>query len=172
MKSFITIAVTAMLMVPELLAGNGGLALGLPLYGAVCFAVAFGQVYGIAAAVSAAFLTDIIYDRPYPLWTVWAAVILFAAAGTARRVQRKQPFAALLSGGVCGIMTVLFNLVQKIFFHGDIPGPEPFSLIIFHLSGGIFFMFVLAAVFDALNLRSDLPRFGIYDSRSRLRETQ
>ena len=169
MKNFITLTLTLLLLVPELIAGNLGLAPGFPLYGAVCLAVAFGEVYGVAAAGLSAMILDIIYDRPYPFWTVSAVLILYIAAGTVKRVQRKQPVSALSAGAVCGILIALYNIFLPFFANGDLPGPNPFALLIFHISGGMFFMFILVLIFDAVNLRSDLPRFGIYGSHSDIR---
>jgi hypothetical protein len=44
-----------------------------------------------------------------------------------------------------------------------------FPIAINILIGGMFFMFLFVLIFDALNLRSDLPRFGVYDSRGMMR---
>lgn len=165
MKTFLTVTLTLMLMVPEFFAGNLGLAPALPLYGAVCIFIAFGTAYGVSAAGFAALTADIIYDRPFPAWTIAAVIILFCSASAAKRMQRKQPGAALVSGAVCGTLTALYNVFIVYFTGGTLAGPDPYSLLIFHLAGGMLFMFLLVLIFDALNLRSDLPRFGIYDSR-------
>ena len=172
MKIFLTITVTAVLLVFELIAGNAGLALGLPLYGALFFAVAFGQAFGISAAGGAALLLDIIYARSFPFWSIYAMLAVFFASVNVHRMQRKQPLASLISGAFCGILIVVFNLLSAWISGEEIPGPDPFSLIVFHVFGGMIFMFLLVVLFDAVNLRSNLPRFGIYDSKSNLREQQ
>lgn len=170
MKIFLTAVVTALLMVFELFAGNLGLALGLPLYGALFFAVAFGQAYGIAAAGGAALIIDIMYVRSFPVWSIYAMAAVFFTSLNVHRMQRKQPFASLLSGGLCGLLIVIYNLLAAFFTGENIPGPDPFSLTVFHIFGGMIFMFLLVVLFDAVNFRSNLPRFGIYDSKNALRE--
>lgn len=172
MKIFLTVTVTALLMVCELIAGNVGLALGLPLYGALYFAVAFGQAYGIGAAGAAALMLDIIYARSFPSWSIYAMLAVFMVSVNVHRMQRKQPFASLIAGAFCGILIVIYNLSAAYFAGEDIPGPDPFNLIVFHIVGGTLFMFFLVMIFDAVNFRSNLPRFGIYDSKSNLREQQ
>ena len=169
MKKFITLTLSLLLLVPELLAGNFGLALGLPVYGAVCLSVAFGEVYGIAAAGLSAMILDIIYDRPYPWWSICAILILYISVNTVRRMQRKQPVSALSAGAVCGALIALYNIFYPLFTDGDLPGSNPFALLVFHISGGILFMFLLVLIFDAVNLRSNLPRFGIYGSHNETR---
>ena len=169
MKNFITFTLTLLLLVPELIAGNLGLAPGLPLYGAICLSIAFGEVYGITAAGLSAMILDIIYDRPYPLWTIYAVLVLYISSATVKRMQRKQPVSALSAGAVCGALTALYNIFSPLFTGGDLRGPNPFSLLVFHISGGILFMFILVLIFDAVNLRSDLPRFGVYGSHNDMR---
>ena len=169
MKIFITVTLTLLLLVPELLAGNLGLSLALPVYGAVCIYVAFGASYGIYAAGFAALTVDIIYDRPLPVWSVAAILILLCGASAARRMQRKTPSASLTAGAVCGVLIAFYNIFISIFTSGTLAGPDPYSLLVFHIIGGMFFMFLFVLIFDALNLRSDLPRFGVYDSRGMMR---
>ena len=165
MKTFLTVTLTLMLLAAELLTGNLGLSFALPIYGAICIYIAFGSVYGVSAAGMAALTADIIYDRPFPVWSIAALLILALSASAAERMQRKQPAASLAAGAVCGLLTALYNIFIPYFTGGTLAGPNPYSLLVFHITGGMLFMFLFVSIFDAVNLRSNLPRFGIYDSR-------
>ena len=79
MKVFLNILVTALLMNMELICGNTGLALGLPLFGAVYFFIAFSPVHGITSAAFSALLLDAMYARNCLTWPLAAIVIVSLA---------------------------------------------------------------------------------------------
>ena len=159
MKTFLTIWITAMMMVLELICGNMGLALGFPIFSAVYFAVAFAPSYGIAAAGFAGLLLDVIYDRTWLTGALVAVLITFIASETARRIHRHQPESSLLSGALCGLMILLANLCGALISGETPPGPRIFSMMVFQIIGGAIFMLMMTLSFDAINLRSNLPRF-------------
>ena len=128
MKTFLTVTLTLMLLAAELLTGNLGLSFALPIYGAICLYIAFGSVYGVSAAGMAALTADIIYDRPFPVWSIAALLILALSASAAERMQRKQPAASLAAGAVCGLLTALYN---------DLASVETFAVMIMNSGGGV-----------------------------------
>lgn len=159
MKSFLTLTATALLLTLELICGNMGLALGLPLFGAFYFAVAFGRNYGIWAAGIAGIILDLIYDRPFMLTAIWLILITFLAEKNALRLQKQMPEAAISGGVICGLAVFAGNFLYSKVMQTPYPGPDIGSMFIFHLTGGILFMLLLALLFDGINFRCNLPRF-------------
>ena len=160
MRSFLTLCVTLMLMVPELLAGNLGLPLGLPFFGAVYFAGAFGIAYGIVAGGCAGLMLDLLYCRGGLSGAISGMLIVLAAAAVTGGEQRRLPGAALAAGGVCGGAVALSNALECLIAGSPFPEPGFFTMLIFQISGGALFMLPMTALFDAVNLRCDLPGFA------------
>jgi len=161
MKTFVTICVTLMLTVPELAAGNAGLSLGLPIFGAVYFAAACGLSYGICAAGGAGMLLDLLYSRSDLTGAFVSIAIMFLSCRAAVRMQRKMPAAPLAAGAVCGMLINLCAFASAMLRQSEPPGPDLPSLFIFQTSGGAVFMLLLTWLFDAVNFRSNLPRFTV-----------
>lgn len=165
MKTFVTVCITAMFMAVELIAGNMGLALGLPVFAASYFLISFGTLYGIMAAGIAGLFTDLIYAREYCFYAVMWVIIAAITGSVIRRFHRNMPFSPLAGGAVCGILINSSNCLHT-FFTGNIsPGPDFFSMIIFQAAGGMGLMLSMVLLFDAVNFRSNLPRFFIADSK-------
>lgn len=159
MKTFVTICVSAMLTALEMICGNMGLALGLPVYAAIYFGAAFGLSYGVCAAGIAGLLLDVAYDRTWlfsPL--LYIGVMLFTCQ-TISRSARQMPGSPLAAGGICGALLLCGVLARTYICRTALPGPDILSLAVFQISGGSIFMLAITAMFDAVNFRSDLPRF-------------
>ncbi|MBE6356878.1 MAG: hypothetical protein E7058_07160 [Lentisphaerae bacterium] len=160
MKTFLTIFITALLIVPELFCGNVGLALGLPIFAALFFSGSFGIAYGIAAAGCAGLTMDLLYARPLlcsaPVWIL----ITFAAGECAMRLRMRTPEAPLAAGFIIGTMQLIWNILYALTAGTPFPGPDIFSMLIFQAVGGSIFMLLLTLLFDAVNFRCNLPRFS------------
>ncbi|MBE6376749.1 MAG: hypothetical protein E7050_09820 [Lentisphaerae bacterium] len=163
MKSFLTLTVTALLMTFELICGNMGLSLGLPVFGAFYFAVAFGKNYGLWAAGLSGLLLDAIYARSFMPTAIWMILIVLLAEQCALRLQRHLPVSAILGGALCGFAVFLGNLLHSLICRTAFPGPDIWSMMIFQLIGGIFFMLLMTLLFDGINFRCNLPRFKAVD---------
>jgi hypothetical protein len=160
MKAFITIWITAVMLALELTAGNWGLPLGLPLFTAVYFYVAFGRFYGLSATAAAGLLLDVIYAREYLFSPLVYLLITFWAAESVKRMHhRKMPAGPLISGGLCGLLINLNNNLTAWISGNELPGPDMISMWIFQLAGGSMLMLLIVPLFDAVNFRSHLPRF-------------
>lgn len=165
MKVFITVVVTSLFTVLELIIGNAGLSLGLPYFTALYFGTAFGTVYGISAAGGAGFVLDLLYAREYLIRAATAVVIVELSRRAAVRMHRSMPAAPVGSGMICGTLINLFNTFSVWLCGEPLPGPDYFSMLIFQSIGGGIFMLLTVLLFDAVNLRSNLPRFCLYDNR-------
>ena len=160
MKTFLTIFITALMIVPELLCGNLGMSPGLPLYTAIYFAGAFGLFYGLTAAGFAGLLLDLRYARPYR-WTalIWA-LITFAAFECSMRLRMRSPEAPIVAGITAGFLQLLWSVFYTLVTAHPLPGPDIFSMLVFDLTGGGIFMLLTVLLFDAINFRCNLPRFS------------
>lgn len=164
MKLFVTIFIMLLLTALELIIGNGGLALGLPFFGALYFGIAFGREYGITAAGSAGFILDLLYAREYLSGAFAGMLIVYLSCHAALRLQRSMPAAPLGSGMICGVLVNMCNLLTASLHGQPAPGPDFFSMLVFQFVGGGIFMLLTVLLFDAVNLRSNLPRFCLYDT--------
>ncbi|MBR7121482.1 MAG: hypothetical protein IKC94_04495 [Lentisphaeria bacterium] len=164
MKVFLNILVTALLMNMELICGNTGLALGLPLFGAVYFFIAFSPVHGITSAAFSALLLDAMYARNCLTWPLAAIVIVSAAGNFAGYLERRMPLSPLGSGGLCALLVSVYNVLNAWFSGVPAPGPDFFSMLVFQVSGGGLFMLLLVWLFDAVNFRCNLPQFHIIEN--------
>lgn len=166
MKLFMTLTVTGILIWLELFAGNLGLPLGLPLYAALYFAAANGMVYGMVSAGSAGLLLDLLYAREYLAGALTGTAVVALCAAYACRSSRKMPYAPLTCGMLCGLLICLVNWLWIFFSGGVYYGPNPLCMLIFQIVGGGIFMLLFTLTADAVNFRSDLPRFCLRDNRS------
>lgn len=168
MKLFLTIFISALSVLLELLCGNLGISAGFPVYPAVYFYIAFGPVYGIGTAGVSALLTDVIYCRDLlvtaPVWIV----ITMSGILTVRRWQRQKPQAPFFSGMVCGTELVIYQLLFSRLTGGGMPGPDILSLLVFHSTAGGIYMLFMTWLFDAVNYRCNLPKFSSSSFNRRL----
>lgn len=165
MKTFFTIFITALMIVPELFCGNLGLTLGLPLFTSVYFAGSFGFFYGVTAAGCAGLILDLLYARSFAWDAVIWVLIASAAYGCARRLRMNSPEAPLLAGASTGGMHFLWTLCYTLAAGLPFPGPDIFSVLVFQTVGGGIFMLLLTWIFDAVNFRCNLPRFSPPENR-------
>jgi hypothetical protein len=155
----------------ELICGNMGLLLGLPLFGAIYFAVAFGINYGIWAAGLSGLLLDAIYCRSVPLSALIYAGIVMLCFQSAVRVERQLPAAPAVSGALCGFLIWVWHLFYSWGASVDFPGPDIFSMVVFQVSGGALLMLVMTLFFDALNFRCNLPKFVSAENRNSIKKS-
>ena len=158
MKSFLTLWGTGILLVLELAAGNLGLQLGLPVFGAIYFAAAYGMIYGIAAAGSAGLLLDILYARSYLSGAFSMVMITVLAFDYIRRTHRKMPVSPLIAGMIGGFLTGVNSFLHFYFSGQAYSGPNPVCLAIFQIAGGGLFMLLFSFIGDAVNFRCNLPQ--------------
>ena len=168
MRTFLVIVVTLGLILPELLAGNFGLALHLPRYGALYFAVAYRRNVGLLSAAGAGLILDAIYCRDaMPSAFILPAVVLLLLPQV-RRLRRQLPLAALLPGMLGGGLTAGADFLLARGFRGTAPGPDFASMLIFSSCVGGLFMLIFTLAADALAFKCNLPRFGVAgESRDR-----
>lgn len=165
MRTFLVIVTTLGLILPELLIGNLGLALHLPLYGALYFAVAYRKSAGLLSAAAAGLILDPIYCRD-------AMLLAFILPGTVllllpqvRRLRRKLPLAALLPGMLGGGVMAAADSLLCLGFGSAEPGPDFISMLIFQCGAGGIFMLAFTLAADALAFKCNLPRFGVAGER-------
>ena len=159
MKLFLVIVTTALLLLGELLAGNLGLVLGLPLYGAVYFGVAYGRRSGVAGAAAAGLILDAVCFRECMTLVFLYPAIVAALLPLIRRERRRFPGAALLAGAAAGAAAVGANWLTAAVIGGALPGPDAVSLLISQTIAGAAFMLVFTLTADFLAAKCNLPRF-------------
>lgn len=157
MKIFITIALTAIFLMLDLLAGNLALFPALTVYNAVILLLAYGWRYGIASALTGGIIIDVIYGHPFALIGVIFTLAAAAAGGAALRGARQLPgiFAGGCAAGfiVSGLVTILCKTGG-----GTLPGPDVSSFVIFSTGGGGILLVLLVMLFDFFAARANLPR--------------
>lgn len=171
MKAFLTLCVTAFFMSLELICGNMGLPLGLPLFAAVYFSAAFGVNYGIWAAGLSGLLLDAVYCRNVPLSALIYAGIVLLCLQIAVRFERHVPVAPAFSGACCGFLIWLWHMIYAWIAGIPLPGPDIFSMAVFQISGGLLLMLCLTLFFDAVNFRCNLPKFVPMDNKNGMKKS-
>ena len=161
MKPFLTAATLLLLILPELLAGNLGLAFGLPLYGALYFAVTYRRRFGLIGATAAGLILDSIYWREYMCMVFIFPAMILLTLPLVRRWRRQLPPAALLPGTVIGGGMALVNWLLCALWGTPGPGPDVFSLFIFQAIFGGIFMLIFTLTADFLAFKCNLPRFAV-----------
>ena len=157
MKIFITCALTAMLVMLDLLAGNIGIFPGFSVYGPVVLIMAYGWGYGIPAAAAAGMVIDVLYGHSFGGLTFLFALSALAGALIAERGHRQ--LAALFAGGVCtGFILASGILLAVKFSDGSIPGPDKISYLVFSAGIGGVWLILSAMIFDFFAARANLPR--------------
>ena len=157
MKTFISIALTAIFILTDLLAGNLSLFPAFTVYCAAVLLIAYGWKYGLAAAIAGGMIIDLVYGHSLAVYAVVFALAAAAAGGTILRGNR-QPASIFTGGCLAGLIvsgaTVFFCNISG----SSIPGPDVPSYLIFSTGGGGFLLFLLVILFDFLAVRANLPR--------------
>lgn len=157
MKTFISIALTAIFILTDLLAGNLALFPTLTVYCAAVLLIAYGWKYGLAAALAGGVIIDLIYGHLIAYYGVIFTLATAAAGAIILRGNRQM--ASIFTGGcVAGLMvsaaTALFCRVSG----SSIPGPDMPSYIIFSAGIGGIILILMVVLFDFFAVRANLPR--------------
>lgn len=159
MKSFLVTVTTLALILPELLVGNWGLTLGLPLFGAIYFAAAYRRRYGIVSAAAAGLILDAVYCRSVMLLVLLLPGIVALVMPLIRRTRRQLPASALLAGAAAGGLLCCAEAAVVSVCGGRIPGPDLASLLIFHATFGALFLLGFSLFADLIAVKCNLPKF-------------
>lgn len=170
MKIFLVTVTTLALILPELLAGNWGLTPGLPLFGAIYFAAAYRQRYGILSAAAAGLILDAVYCRSMMLLVLLLPGIVALVMPLVRRTRRQLPAAALLPGAAAGGLLCCAEEIVVSVCGGALPGPDFASLLIFQATFGALFLLVFALIADFIAVKCNLPKFRQAEDNRRRRE--
>ena len=106
MKAVFLITVTALAMLAELLAGNVGIYLPLTAYAVFYFTCSISAAAGVAAAIVAGTVLDLIYGRTL-LLTPLILLAALAAGWSLRRNQMETLLEAALPGMAIGATAAL-----------------------------------------------------------------
>ncbi len=172
MKIFMVLWITAFTLLIEFICGDMGLSLGLPVFTALYFAVAFAPEYGVAAAGSAGILLDAACSRAFPFACIIYLAVTMLTMYIALRSSRHSSLAALGAGAICGLLIYIGNLLYTFIGGGELPGPDLFSMAVFQISGGALFLWLMVLLLDAVNLICDLPGFISSGKKRNLRGGQ
>ena len=157
MKTFISIALTAIFILTDLLAGNLALFPTLTVYCAAVLLIAYGWKYGLAAAIAGGVIIDLVYGHLLAFYGVIFALAAAVAGAVILRGNRQT--ASIFSGGCLAGLTVS---VSTAFFcrisGGSVPGPDVPSYIIFSTGTGGMILILMVILFDFFAVRANLPR--------------
>ncbi len=166
MKPYFLVTVTALAMLAELLFGNLGIYLPLTAYAVFYFLCSFSAAAGIAAAIVAGTVLDLIYGRNFLL----TPFILLAACGAGwslRRNRMETLLEAALPGMAAGVAAALGAAAFQL------PGGRPPSLqllvwqLIWFGVTGLLLLPLTVLLLDSIAHTLGLPQF-LKESRSRL----
>ena len=157
MKIFITIALTALFLLLDLLAGNFFIFCGFSCFSSIIIAMAYGWKYGIPAAAIAGTVLDALYGRSFSVSTFIFVTALLASYGSITRGHRQLP-GILIGGALAGaIISCGATLVVKVS-GTPLPAPDFFSYVIFSAGGGSLLLLLMVSVFDFFAERGNMPR--------------
>ena len=157
MKIFISIALTAIFLLLDLLAGNLALFPALSGYCAIALLLAYGWSYGIIAALTGGIVLDVMYGHSFAVLGVLFALVTAAAGAIAIRGSRQLP--GIFAGGCCaGLLVSVTTAVMCRAANGTLPGPDISSYIIFSTGGGGIVLILQVCLFDFFAARANLPR--------------
>lgn len=165
MKAVFLITVTALAMLAELLAGNVGIYLPLTAYAVFYFTCSISAAAGVAAAIVAGTVLDLIYGRTL-LLTPLILLAALAAGWSLRRNQMETLLEAALPGMAIGATAALGAAALRM------PGGQPPSWLllwqaVWFGSIGLLLLPLTVFVLDSAARTLGLPEF-LKETRSRL----
>ena len=169
MKAAFLITVTALAMLAELLAGNVGIYLPLTAYAVFYFTCSISAAAGVAAAIVAGTVLDLIYGRTL-LLTPLILLAALAAGWSLRRNQMETLLEAALPGMAIGATAALGAAALRM------PGGQPPSWLllwqaVWFGSIGLLLLPLTVFVLDSAARTLGLPEF-LKETRSRLNRNQ
>ena len=157
MKTFISIALTAIFILTDLLAGNLALFPTLTVYCAAVLLIAYGWKYGLAAALAGGVIIDLIYGHTMAFYGVIFALAPAAAGSIILRGNRQM--VSIFAGGCIAGLTVSAATAFFCRISGSsVPGPDVPSYIIFSTGIGGIILILMVVLFDFFAVRANLPR--------------
>ncbi|MBR7107379.1 MAG: hypothetical protein IKC89_03080 [Lentisphaeria bacterium] len=157
MKIFITIALTALFLLLDLLVGNFFIFCGFSCFCSIVIAMAYGWKYGVPAAAIAGTILDAIYGRSFSVTTFIFVPALLASYWSITRGHRQLP-GILIGGALAGtVISCGATLVVKSS-NTPLPAPDFFSYVIFSAGGGSLLLLLMVSVFDFFAERGNMPR--------------
>lgn len=157
MKTFISIALSAIFILADLLAGNLALFPTFTVYCAVVLLIAYGWKYGLAAAIAGGVIIDLVYGHLLAFYGVIFALATAAAGAIILRGNRQT--ASIFTGGALAGLTV--SAATALFCRisgGSVPGPDVPSYIVFATGSGGIILILMVILFDFFAVRANLPR--------------
>jgi len=155
MKPLLFFGVTSFFLLLDLLVGDWGVFAGFSCYISLCFAMAYGLPWGIAAALGSGFLLDAVCSRDFGL-TAAVYLLSFAVVFFVLKRGRELLF-QLLAGGAAGALLSAGAIWQSRLFGSTLPGPEMLTILFFSIGFGSLFFPLLIFLFDFFSARANLP---------------
>lgn len=157
MKLFISIALTAIFILLDLLAGNLGIFPALTVYCSMVLLLAYGWKYGIASALAGGVIIDAVFGHLLAYYGLF--FILAGISGCSIAFRGHRQLAGIFTGGcIAGLIVSALTALLCHIPGYTLPGPDAASYIIFSTGGGGIFLVLLVIVFDFFAVRANLPR--------------
>ena len=156
MKTFITIALTAIFLLLDLLSGNFALFPALTVYCSVVLSLAYHPGYGTAAAFAGGVVLDVMYGHSFAVLGVLFAAASLAGTGIVLRGNRQ--LGGVFAGGCAAglIVSVAVSVLSRA--SGNLlPGSDVPSYILFSGVFGGIILFLQILFFDFLAAKANLP---------------
>lgn len=156
MKIFITVALTAIFLLLDLLSGNLALFPALTVYCTITLSMAYNYSYGAAAAFIAGMVLDVMYGNSFAtIGIIFAAASL---AGTAAVLRGQRQLSAIFSGGcIAGLLVAVAVSILSRFNGNQLPGSDVPSYLLFSAVFGGIILFLQVLIFDFFAAKANLP---------------